>query len=166
MADWDDHHYCPKCRDDLKGDDPCANSSDCPMCSAFSEEQREKIKNRNRYKSKTDQNSSVFCDNGGKYVSIDDLLLDEEDSTAMSSKGTSQKGRSLEDKLARFFVEFASFSERLQNLENKESGTDLSHTSSGRDSLGVTRQPVAKDKSQPAAASTSSFIHPGRLERR
>ena len=22
MAEWDDHHYCPKCRDDMKGDDP------------------------------------------------------------------------------------------------------------------------------------------------
>ena len=37
MADWDDHHYCPKCRDDYKGDDPCANSSDCLVCSSFSD---------------------------------------------------------------------------------------------------------------------------------
>ena len=166
MVDWDDHHYCPKCRDDLKGDDPCANPSDCRICSAISEDQRKKIKNRNGYKSKKDQNSSVFCDNGSKDVSIDDSLLDEEVSTAMSSKGTSHRGRSLEDKLDRFCFEFSSFSERLQNLENKESGTASSRTSSSRDSLGDSRQPVANDKSQPAASSTSSSIRPGRLERR
>ena len=57
-------------------------------------------------RSKKDQSSSVFCDNGSKDVSIDDSLLDEEDSTAMSSKGTSQKGRSSEDKLDRLTTEF------------------------------------------------------------
>ena len=140
MAEWDEHHYCPKCRDDLKGDDPCVNSSDCTVCSAFSEEQRKKIKIRNRYKSKKDQNSSLFGDNVGKDVNIDDSLLDEEDSSVQ--RPASQKGRSLEDKLDRFFTEFASFSERLQNLENKESGT-ASSRSSGRDSLCVTKQLVA-----------------------
>ena len=41
MADWDDHHYCPKCRDDLKGDDSCgiSSSNDCSVCAAFSEDQ-------------------------------------------------------------------------------------------------------------------------------
>ena len=72
MAEWDEHHYCPKCRDDLKGDDPCANSQDCVICSTFSEDQKKKIRNRNRYKSKKDQNSSVSVDNGGKEGSIDD----------------------------------------------------------------------------------------------
>ena len=72
MVEWDEHHYCPKCRDDLKGDDPCANSSDCVICSTFSEDQKKKIRNRNRYKSKKDQSSSVSVDNGGKEGSIDD----------------------------------------------------------------------------------------------
>ena len=60
MADWDDHHFCPKCRDDLKGDDPCvsSNATDFSVCLSFSEEQRKKVKNRNRYKSKKDQSSS------------------------------------------------------------------------------------------------------------
>ena len=104
MADWDDHHYCPKCRDDYKGDDPCANSSDCLVCSSFSEEQKKKIKNRNRYKSKKDQNSFVFVDNN-KEVNIDDSLLDEDESAAsVSSQAiSSQKNKSLEDKLDRFF---------------------------------------------------------------
>ena len=37
MADWDDHHNCPKCRDDLKGHNSCVTSSstDCSVCSAF-----------------------------------------------------------------------------------------------------------------------------------
>ena len=43
MAEWDEHHYCPKCRDDLKGDDPCANSQDCVICSTFSEDQKKKL---------------------------------------------------------------------------------------------------------------------------
>ena len=104
MADWDDHHYCPKCRDDFKGDDPCANSSDCLICSSFSEEQKKKIRNRNRYKSKKDQNSSVFVDNN-KEGSIDDSLLDEDESavSVASQVLSSQKNKSLEDKLDRFF---------------------------------------------------------------
>ena len=66
MAEWDEQHYCPKCRDDLKGDDPCANSADCVICSTFSEDQKKKIRNRPRYKSKKDQNSSVSVDMAAK----------------------------------------------------------------------------------------------------
>ena len=161
MADWDDHHYCPKCRDDFKGDDPCANSSDCLICSSFSEEQKKKI--RNRYKSKKDQNSSVFVDNN-KEGSIDDSLLDEDESavSVASQALSSQKNKSLEDKLDRFFSEFASFSQRLQNLEQKGAETVSSHNS-GRDSLQVAKQPVENTK---ASASALSSVAPGRVDRR
>ena len=84
MAEWDSHHYCPKCRDDLKCDDPCVKSTECAICSAFSEEQKKKIRNRNRYKSKKDQSSSLFGDNS-KDGSIDDSLLDEDESSATGS---------------------------------------------------------------------------------
>ena len=69
---WDDHHYCPKCRDNLKGDDPCANSSDCAICSSFCDEQKRKITNRNKNKSKKNQNSASLLDNGGKKGTIND----------------------------------------------------------------------------------------------
>ena len=91
MAEWDERHYCPKCRDDLKGDDPCANSADCHFCSAFSEDQKKKIRNRNRYKSKKDQVSSVSVDNGGKEVNIDDSLLDEDEVSVSSQLPVSHK---------------------------------------------------------------------------
>ena len=163
MAEWDDHHYCPKCRDDFKGDDPCANSSDCLICASFSEDQRKKIRNRNRYKSKKDQNSSGLVDNN-KDAGIDDSLLDEDESTvSVSSQGlSSQKNKSLEDKLDRFFTEFASFSLRLQNLEQKGAET-VSSRNSGRDSLHVAKQPVESTK---APASGISSVIPGRLDRR
>ena len=167
MAGWDDHHYCPKCRDDFKGDDPCANSSDCLVCSAFSEEQKKKIRNRNRYKSryksKKDQNSSVCVDNN-KEGSIDDSLLDEDESavSAASQALSSQKNKSLEDKLDRFFSEFAVFSQRLQNLEQKGAET-VSSRNSGRDSLHVAKQPVENTK---ASASGVSSVVPSRLDRR
>ena len=163
MADWDDHHYCPKCRDDFKGDDPCANSSDCLICSSFSEEQKKKIINRNRYKSKKDQNSSVFVDNN-KEGSIDDSLLDEDESAvSVASQALSpQKNKSLEDKLDRFFSEFASFSQRLQNLEHKGAET-VSSRNSGRDSLQVAKQPVENAK---ASTSALSSVAPGRVDRR
>ena len=162
MADWDDHHYCPKCRDDFKGDNPCANSSGCLICSSFSEEQKKKIRNRNRYKSKKDQNASVFVDNN-KEGSIDDSLLDEDESVSVASQAlSSQKNNSLEDKLDRFFSEFASFSQRLQNLEQKGAET-VSSRNSGRDSLPVAKQPVEYTK---APASGISSVVPGHLDRR
>ena len=164
MAEWDSHHYCPKCRDDLKGDDPCVKSSECAICSTFSEEQKKKIRNRNRYKSKKDQGSSLFGDNS-KDGSTDDSLLDEDESSATGSSQvpSSQKNRSLEDKLNRFFTEFQSLSQRLQNLEHKEAETVRSHTSSGRDGLYIARQPVETSKSHPASVAS---VVPGRLDRR
>ena len=97
MADWDDHHFCPKCCDDLKGDDPCvsSNSTDCSVCVSFSEEQRKKIKNRNRYKSKKNQNSSNIGETS-KEVAIDDSLLDEDDYSVHngSQRSFSQKSKS------------------------------------------------------------------------
>ena len=159
MAEWDDRHYCPKCRDDLKGDDPCANSADCVICSTFSEDQKKKIRNTNRYKSKKDQNSSVSVDNGGKEGSIDDSLLDEDEvSFSLSSQvPVSQKNRSLEDKLDRFFNEFAVLSQRIKNLEQKDSETAGSHVSSGRDSAQVAKQPVVRSKAQPVSSASASL---------
>ena len=122
MAEWDDHHYCPKCRDDVKGDDPCVKSSDCTICSSFSDEQKRKLVNRNRYKSKKTQNSAALVDNGGKESGIDDSLLDEDDAS-VSSITASNKSRSLEDKLDRFVSEFVNLSQRIQNLEHKDSET-------------------------------------------
>ena len=87
MAEWDDHHYCPNCRDDLKGDDPCVKSSECTICSSFSDEQKRKLVNRNRYKSKKN-NSAALVDNGGKEGGIDDSLLDEDDSSVSVSSIT------------------------------------------------------------------------------
>ena len=159
MADWDNHHFCPKCRDDAKGDDLCvvASSTECLVCAGFSEEQRKKIKNRNRYKSKKEQNSEA------KDVTIDDSLLDEDDSSVSgaSQRPFLQKGKSLEEKLDRFFTEFENMSQRLRNLEGKETATVSSRDISDRDSLQVAKQPVANSKSQPVLASTS-----GCLERR
>ena len=162
MAEWDSHHYCPKCRDDLKGDDLCVKSLECNICSAFSEDQKKTIRNRNRYKSKKDQGSSLFGDNS-KDGSIDDSLLDEDESSATVSSQlpSSQKNRSIEDKLGRLFSEFQNLSQRIQNLEPKGAETVSSHTSSGRDSLYVARQPVETSKSQPVAS-----VVPGRLDRR
>ena len=147
----------------MKGDDPCVKSTECAICSAFSEEQKKKIRNRNRYKSKKDQGSSLFGDNS-KDGSIDDPLLDEDESSATgSSQVPSQKNRSLEDKLDRFFTEFPSLSQRLQNLEHKEAETVSSHTSSGRDGLYVARQPVETSISHPASVTS---VVPGRFDRR
>ena len=112
MAEWDDHHYCPKCRDDWKSDDPRVNSADC------SDEQKRKIRNGNRYKSKKDQNSSVFLDSGSKDGSIDDSLLDEDESstTVASQVPSFQKNRSLEDKLDRFFNQLAYYIELITKI--------------------------------------------------
>ena len=107
----------PKCRDDLKHDDLCANSLDCTICFLFSDEQKTKITNRNRYKSKNNQNSAVLLDNCSKDgIIVDDSLLDEDEISVSSQVPLSQKSRSLKDKLDRFFNEFAKFSQRLQNL--------------------------------------------------
>ena len=69
----------------------------------------------------------------------------------------SQKNRFLEDKLDRFFNEFAVLSPRIQNLEQKDSETAGSHVSSGRDSVQVAKQPVVRSKSQPVS-SVSAFL--------
>ena len=161
MADWDDHHYCPKCRDDLKGDDSCvtSTSTDCSVCAAFSEDQRKKIKNRNRYKSKKDHSS----EGSSKEVAIDDSLLDDDSSSVViaSQRSGPLKGRSLKENLDRFFTEFADFLQRLKNLEDKDSETVGSRHISDRDSVHVARQPLANDKLQSARSSSS-----GCMERR
>ena len=58
--------------------------------------------------------------------------------------------------------EFASFSQRLQNLEQKGAET-VSSRNSGRDSLHVAKQPVESTK---ASASALSSVLPGRGDRR
>ena len=47
---FDNHNYCPSCRESNKGDDPCVkNEKPCEICSGFFKEQILKIKNRLRY---------------------------------------------------------------------------------------------------------------------
>ena len=47
---FDNHNYCPSCREANRGDDPCVTlESSCDICSRFSDEQMLKIKNRKRY---------------------------------------------------------------------------------------------------------------------
>ena len=47
---FDTYNYCPSCREDGKGDDPCVtNKKPCNICSAFTEDQLIKIKHRHRY---------------------------------------------------------------------------------------------------------------------
>ena len=58
-----------------------SSSTECKVCSAFSEDQRKKIKNRNRYQSKKHQNSAE----ASKEVAIDDSLLDDDDSSLISA---------------------------------------------------------------------------------
>ena len=94
----------------MKGDDPCANFADCVICSTFSEDQKKKIRNRNRCKSKKDQTSSVSVDNGGKEGSIDDSLLDEDEvSFSLSSQGFSMN-------LLYYLKEFRIWSKRTLKL--------------------------------------------------
>ena len=158
MAELGEHHYCPKCRDDLKGDDPCANSADCVICSTFSEAQKKKIRNRNRYKSKKDQNSSVFVNNS-KDCSIDDSLLDEDESAVSISSQvlSSQKNRSLEDKLDRFREEDSpAYSDTLEtnkkclDLEVKDVECFVPPVFSGRDQVKKSvQQSMALPPAQP-----------------
>ena len=47
---FDLHNYCPTCRESGKGDDPCVtNKSVCTICNSFTDDQRNKIRNRRRY---------------------------------------------------------------------------------------------------------------------
>ena len=89
-------------------------------------------------------------------------MLDEDDAS-VSSITASNKSRSSEDKLDRFFSEFANLSQRIQNLEHKDSKTVGSRISSGRDSCHVAKQPLANSK--PSSSSATSAA-PGQLERR
>ena len=108
----------------------------------------------------------MFGDHGSENCSINDSLMGEDESSiTISSQVPSQNNRSLEDKLDRFFTEFESLSQRLQNLEQKESETAGSRINSGRDSFHVARQPVEKGKSQPAC-SVANAVMPGHLDRR
>ena len=96
---------------------------------------------------------------------MDDSLLDENEPSVSSQIPTSQKNRSLEDKLDRFFNEFANFFQKLQNLEQKDSESAGSRSSSVRDSVHVAKPPVVKSKTQPLSSSVNLGA-PGRLERR
>ena len=47
---FDNHNYCPSCREANRAGDPCVTlESPCDICSGFSDEQMQKIKNRKRY---------------------------------------------------------------------------------------------------------------------
>ena len=55
---FDTHNYCPTCREERKGDDPCVTFiSPCDICASFSEEQLTKITHRKRYIKKPDKTS-------------------------------------------------------------------------------------------------------------
>ena len=56
---FDNHNFCPSCREANKGDDPCVTlESPCEIFSGFLEEQMLKIKNRKRYVRKQKADSS------------------------------------------------------------------------------------------------------------
>ena len=62
---FDSHNYCPSCRETNKGDHPCVTlQSPCAICASFSDEQMNKIKNRERYvrKQKADTSSDNELD--------------------------------------------------------------------------------------------------------
>ena len=47
---FDNHNYCPTCREAGKGDDPCVTfEAPCHICTSLSDEQLQKIQNRKRY---------------------------------------------------------------------------------------------------------------------
>ena len=47
---FDNHNYCPSCREANKGDDPCVNlESSCDICSGFSDKQMQKVKHWKGY---------------------------------------------------------------------------------------------------------------------
>ena len=48
---FDVHNYYPTCRESGKGDDPCVTNvkNVCTICSSFTNEQINKIRNRRRY---------------------------------------------------------------------------------------------------------------------
>ena len=47
---FDNHNYCPTCREGGKGDDPCVTSeAPCHICTSLTDEQLQKIQNRKRY---------------------------------------------------------------------------------------------------------------------
>ena len=56
---FDNHNYCPTCREAGKGDDLCVTLlSPCTICSSFTEEQLAKITHRKRYTKKSDKNEA------------------------------------------------------------------------------------------------------------
>ena len=60
---FDDHNYCPTCREAGKGDDPCVTLlSSCTICSSFTDEQLAKITHRKRYSKKSDKNKAEDID--------------------------------------------------------------------------------------------------------
>ena len=47
---FDNHNYCPTCREAGKGDDPCVTfEAPCYICTSLTDEQLQKIQNRKRY---------------------------------------------------------------------------------------------------------------------
>ena len=47
---FDNHNYCPTCREAGKGDDPCVTfETPCQICTSLTDEQLQKIQNRKRY---------------------------------------------------------------------------------------------------------------------
>ena len=62
---FDNHNFCPSCREFNKGDEPCVTlEALCEICSGFSEEQMLKIKNRKCYvrKQKADTSKDDVLD--------------------------------------------------------------------------------------------------------
>ena len=60
---FDNHNFCPTCREAGKGDDPCVTLlSPCTICSSFTEEQLAKITHRKRYTKKSDKNKAEDID--------------------------------------------------------------------------------------------------------
>ena len=46
---FDNHNYCPTCREAGKADDPCVTFEICQICTSLTDEQLQKIQNRKRY---------------------------------------------------------------------------------------------------------------------
>ena len=52
MAAWDQHLYCPTCREKKVGLDPCIDGNPCTVCESFTQDQWKQLRDRRRYSSR------------------------------------------------------------------------------------------------------------------
>ena len=84
MASFDSHSFCARCREKVKGSDPCVSHNDCNSCNILTEDQRLQL-SRPSYRIKKEKRDLKKASDTPKQDSSSSSLIDPSSVTVVGA---------------------------------------------------------------------------------